>query len=127
MGTSMSNSGKPEFPYDSRLFALTKFRHVPTDVLQELVTRDGLCFWAYDRSEMPDLSGHPEPDRALAYHLCAGCPVQDECLELEFRTEGADTVGVWGAMTDTDRRALYPLWLRQRLDLPGDAEGGEGR
>ena len=42
-------------------------------------------------------AGHgPARDRrtgTLAARLCAGCPVQRECLELELRTAGAETVG----------------------------------
>ncbi|PWV74068.1 WhiB family transcriptional regulator, redox-sensing transcriptional regulator [Prauserella marina] len=128
MSTAMPNSGPPEFDrdaYDERLFALTKFRHVPDDVLCDLVLRDGLCFWVFDRDEMPDLSGDEDADRALAAYLCAGCPVQDECLELELRVDGAETVGVWGAMTETDRRALYPAWRWHRLNPPEDSNGGE--
>jgi WhiB family redox-sensing transcriptional regulator len=45
--------------------------------------------------------------------------VRDECLELELRTAGADTVGVWGALPEQDRRALYPHW-RQRGDRADD-------
>ncbi|WP_370643854.1 WhiB family transcriptional regulator [Amycolatopsis sp. DSM 110486] len=45
-------------------------------------------------------------------------PARDECLEQELRTYGAETVGVWGGMTDDDRRALHPHWLRRggRID-----------
>ncbi|EMD28841.1 hypothetical protein C791_7618 [Amycolatopsis azurea DSM 43854] len=40
-------------------------------------------------------------------------------MELDLRTAGENTVGVWGALPDTDRRALFPVWLRRR--------GGEAR
>jgi WhiB family transcriptional regulator, redox-sensing transcriptional regulator len=33
-------------------------------------------------------------DREVAARLCAGCPVQSECLELELRLFGEQTVGV---------------------------------
>ncbi|WP_020673879.1 WhiB family transcriptional regulator [Amycolatopsis nigrescens] len=46
--------------------------------------------------------------------MCAGCPVIDECLELELRTTGANTVGVWGALPDADRREVHRAWLRHR-------------
>ena len=42
-----------------------------------------------------------------------GCPVQRECLELELRMFGEQTVGVWGALGEDDRRALVPLWRRR--------------
>ena len=51
-------------------------------------------------------------DRELAARLCAGCPVQPECLELELRMFGEQTVGVWGALGEDDRRALVPHWRR---------------
>ncbi|WP_020659329.1 WhiB family transcriptional regulator [Amycolatopsis benzoatilytica] len=87
---------------------LDRLRWVPTDVLTKIVTSDGACM-------IPAESGPPDAndDREFAKLLCGGCPVQDECLELELRTAGVDTVGVWGAMTDDDRRALYPHRLRR--------------
>ncbi|MBA0125553.1 WhiB family transcriptional regulator [Haloechinothrix sp. YIM 98757] len=114
---------------DALVFKLAKFRHVPDEVLAEVVTRDGLCFWVFDRDEIPELSGDEDADRALATWLCAGCPVMDECLELELRAGGAHTVGVWGGMADQDRRALYPIWRWHRDHPPSDDEdewnGGE--
>ncbi|RZQ65110.1 WhiB family transcriptional regulator [Amycolatopsis suaedae] len=93
---------------------LDRYAGAPDDVLAEVVTRDGLCFWAFDRSAMPELTGKDTPDRELAARMCGGCPVMNECLELELRTHGPDTTGVWGAMSDTDRRELYPVWRRRR-------------
>lgn len=83
---------------------------VPDEVLSDVVSRDGLCLWAFDRNGFPE----GETDRETAARLCAGCPVIDECLELDLRTAGANTVGVWGALPDTERRALFPVWLRRR-------------
>ncbi|UMP04382.1 WhiB family transcriptional regulator [Amycolatopsis sp. EV170708-02-1] len=100
--------------YTEMTARLDRYASVPDDVLAEAVTRDGLCFWAFDRTDMPELTGDDPPDRELAARLCAGCPVIDECLELDLRTAGANTVGVWGALPDTDRRALYPVWRRSR-------------
>ncbi|WP_236796314.1 WhiB family transcriptional regulator [Amycolatopsis sp. GM8] len=93
---------------------LDRVADVPDEVLADLVTRDGLCFWVFDRSEMPQLTGENTPDRELAARLCAGCPVIDECLELELRQAGETTVGVWGALADTDRRAVYRFWRWRR-------------
>ncbi|MGH3628324.1 MAG: WhiB family transcriptional regulator [Sciscionella sp.] len=101
---------------------LDRYADVPDDVLPELVMRDGLCFWAFDRSQMPELTGEDTPDRELAKRLCAGCPVIDECLELELRCSGSNTVGVWGALADTDRRAVHEFWQHRR-----GAGGGEPR
>ncbi|MFD9889348.1 WhiB family transcriptional regulator [Amycolatopsis sp. NPDC059027] len=103
-----------EFDHAEMAARLDRCADVPDDVLNEVVTRDGLCFWAFDRSEIPALSGEDTPDRELAARLCAGCPVIDECLELDLRIAGPDTLGVWGALPDADRRALFPVWLRRR-------------
>ncbi|TNC19416.1 WhiB family transcriptional regulator [Amycolatopsis alkalitolerans] len=92
---------------------LDRLRWAPDDVLDRIVRNDGLCFWAYIEGGPPELAGDDTPDRELATRFCAGCPVQDECLELELRTAGERTVGVWGAMPEDDRRALYPHWLRR--------------
>lgn len=94
---------------------LDRLAPVPDDVLAELVSRDGLCFWAFDRDEIPTCND----DRELAARFCAGCPVIDQCLELELRTTGADTLGVWGALADTDRRAVHRIWQWRRT------KGGE--
>ncbi|ONI77362.1 hypothetical protein ALI144C_33865 [Actinosynnema sp. ALI-1.44] len=105
---------------------LDRLRNVPTDVLADIVRSQGLCMWAYNDDDPADmLTGIDTPDRELALRYCAGCPVQDHCLEWELRTQGTDTVGIWGAMPESDRRALYPLW-RARGDRPGEhADGGE--
>jgi WhiB family transcriptional regulator, redox-sensing transcriptional regulator len=100
---------------------LDRLRWLPGDQLAEIVTHDGLCMWADTEGEPPQLTGTDTPDRELARRMCAGCPVQDECLELELRTTGEDTCGVWGALGEDDRRALYPHWL-QRGER---AEGGQ--
>lgn len=106
-----------------RLERLTK---VPDDVLCEIVTREGLSFWVFDRDAMPELSGAPDADRHLAAWLCRGCPVIDECLELELRAAGPDTVGVWGGLSDTDRRELYRYWAA-RLISNLRTDGGDAR
>jgi WhiB family transcriptional regulator, redox-sensing transcriptional regulator len=108
-----------DYDYEEMAAQLDRYADVPDDVLNDVVTSDGLCFWAFDRTDMPELSGEDSPDRELAARMCAGCPVIDECRELDLRTAGPVTVGVWGALPDTDRRALYPVWLRRR--------GGEAR
>lgn len=89
---------------------LDRLINVPTDVLADVVMRDGACMQCYGDGDTPALAGNERTDRALASQICAGCPVQDQCLELELRWAGQDTVGVWGALSDQDRRALYPLW-----------------
>jgi WhiB family redox-sensing transcriptional regulator len=101
---------------------LDRLIDVPTDVLADLVMRDGACMSCYGDGEPPALTGDDTPDRELAARICAGCPVQDACLELELRTAGKDTVGVWGALSEQDRQALYPLWRAR-----GHREDGASR
>jgi WhiB family transcriptional regulator, redox-sensing transcriptional regulator len=94
---------------------LDRLRDVPTDVLASIVTKDGLCMWASIDPELADiLTGLDAPDRELAVRYCTGCPVQNECLEWELRLHGRDTVGIWGAMPEDDRRALYPHWRARK-------------
>ncbi|MFI5586338.1 WhiB family transcriptional regulator [Amycolatopsis sp. NPDC051758] len=87
---------------------LDRLRRVRTDVLNDVVTSNGACMTP-EQGRLPEA----DDDREFAKLLCGGCPVQDECLELELRTAGVETIGVWGAMADVDRRALHSLW-RQR-------------
>lgn len=107
---------------------LDRLRWVPVEVLGDIVMKDGACVWAFNEGDPPELTGHDGIDRELAARLCAGCPVQDECLELELRTAGEQTTGVWGSLNERDRRALYPHW-RQRGEraepLDTDVDGGE--
>jgi WhiB family redox-sensing transcriptional regulator len=108
---------------------LDRLRWVPRDVLGGIVLRDGLCVQAFAEGDPPELIGLDTPDRELAWRLCAGCPVQDECLELELRQAGAETVGVWGALPEDDRRALYLHWRRRGEradDLDGTGDGQRG-
>lgn len=44
--------------------------------------------------------------------ICAGCPVVGECLDYALIF---DLVGVWGGLTDRDRRIRYPEGSRQEL------------
>lgn len=106
---------------------LDRLRWVPRDVLGEIVMRDGACVWAYGDGDPPRLVGNDLADRELAMWLCRHCPVQDECLELELRTTGEQTTGVWGTLTEDDRRALYPHWRQrgERAEPFDDPEGGE--
>jgi WhiB family redox-sensing transcriptional regulator len=39
---------------------------------------------------------------ARAKAVCAGCPVQMDCLELAIATD--ERYGIWGGMTDLERR-----------------------
>ena len=109
---------------------LDRLRWVPSDVLGEIVMRDGSCAWAYADGDPPQLTGNDLTDRQLAHWLCARCPVQDECLELELRMAGEQTTGVWGALNEDDRRALYPQWRArgeraESFESEEDPKGGQ--
>jgi WhiB family redox-sensing transcriptional regulator len=116
--------------YFTRLAAdLDAFESVPDDVLAHLVTRDGSCMVLYWLDLEPEWSGDALTDRETAARICAGCSVRDECLELELRTSGDATLGVWGALPAEDVRALWPVWRsrrRRRGGRLGDELGGGG-
>ena len=97
---------------------LDDLKEAPTGILFELVTREGACMWVDVGNASPMWTGDKATDRELAATICAGCPMADECLELEFRTAGLTTLGVWGALADDDRQAAYLAWLQRR-------EGGQ--
>ena len=86
----------------------------PTGTLSDLVTREGACMWIHVGTEEPTWMDDKATDRELAANICAGCPVADECLELEFRTAGFTTLGVWGALAEDDRQTAYRAWLQRR-------------
>ena len=99
---------------------LDDLQGAPIVTLSDLVTREGACMRIHVSTEEPTWMGDKATDRELAATICAGCPVPDECLELEFRTAGFSTLGVWGALAEDDRRTAYLAWLQRR-------EGGESR
>ena len=104
--------------YTAMAARLDRLQHVPTEVLTTIVVRRGLCLWGLWPEVEPDWEDCAPSDRALAERLCEGCPVIDQCLELDLRTAGASTTGVWGALPEDDRRALHRVWQhrRQRQD-----------
>ncbi len=103
---------------------LDHLRWASSDSLTEIVRSHGACMQLIPSEEPPWLD-EPQSDRNLAAQLCAGCPVQEECLELELRTSGEHTVGVWGALTEDDRRAVHAHWLR-RGERADDVDLEEG-
>ncbi|MDQ2882681.1 MAG: WhiB family transcriptional regulator [Actinomycetota bacterium] len=111
--------------YAAMAARLDRLQQVPTDVLTTVVVRRGLCLWGLWPAQEPDWEDCAPSDRALAQRLCEGCPVIDQCLELELRAAGATTTGVWGALPEDDRRALHRAWQtdRQQPNL-NDQEGG---
>lgn len=109
--------------YEAMAAGLDRWQQVPTDVLSAVVMRRGLCLWGLWPAQEPDWDA--PSDRDLAAQLCTGCPVIDQCRELDLRTVGAGTTGVWGALTEDDRRALHRAWQRRRHQQDGtDQEGG---
>lgn len=67
--------------------------------------------WAGCRDTDPDVfypieGGSAEPAKGI----CARCPVESECLEFAL-TEGED-LGVWGGMSERERRRLKRTWRR---------------
>lgn len=115
--------------YEQLAAELDELAAVPTEVLADWVTARGRCLWETTFGEPPEWTGQNDPDRELAARLCAGCPVRGECLELELRVGGAQTVGVWGALNAEDRRALHKVWSsRSRADIarrPDDEDGDQ--
>ncbi|WP_025354336.1 WhiB family transcriptional regulator [Kutzneria albida] len=93
---------------------LDRFAEVPDNVLLEIVTTDGACMWLVATDEEPEWPGEELTDREAAAKICAGCSVRRQCLELELRTAGAETLGVWGALSEEDRRAVYTVWRARR-------------
>jgi WhiB family transcriptional regulator, redox-sensing transcriptional regulator len=98
--------------YEALAAGLDRWQQVPTEVLRDVVMRRGLCLWGLWPAQEPDWDA--PSDRELAAQLCAGCPVIEQCLELDLRTAGACTTGVWGALPEDDRRALHQIWQRHR-------------
>jgi WhiB family redox-sensing transcriptional regulator len=124
----------PEEFFTQVVAGLDRFEQAPDDMLFEVVTRDGSCMVLYRLDLEPEWSGDELTDREMAARICAGCPVRDECLELELRTSGDATLGVWGALPAEDVRAVWPAWRSRRRRRggqlgdapPGDAGAGGG-
>lgn len=119
----MNHDDPPD--YQAMAAQLDRWCHLPSEVLTAVVLRGGLCFWQLWPNEEPDWDQCAPSDRTLAARLCTGCPVIDPCRELDLRTAGADTTGVWGALAEDDRRALHRAWQRRRQRADDrDQEGG---
>jgi WhiB family transcriptional regulator, redox-sensing transcriptional regulator len=111
--------------YTAMAARLDRLQQVPTEVLNTVVVRRGLCLWGLWPEVEPDWEDCAPSDRALAERLCEGCPVIDQCLELELRTAGTSTTGVWGALPEDDRRALHRVWQQRRQHQDqSDQNGG---
>lgn len=104
--------------YEQMAEDLDELMMVPTDVLADWVTARGRCLWESTFGEPPWVGEDDasDADRELATRMCAGCPVRAECLELELRTAGEDTLGVWGGLNQDNRVTLHRVWSRRRRD-----------
>ncbi len=49
---------------------------------------------------------------AEAKAICAGCMVQDDCLQ--YALESNQEAGVWGGYPEDERRRLRKRWLAER-------------
>jgi hypothetical protein len=74
-------------------------RQVPLTPPTELVLRDGAGRWPTAVDDVPSWLKVSMADQELAGRLGACCALRDECLELDLRTAGPATVGVWGGLT----------------------------
>ena len=111
--------------YEVIAAGLARWQRVPIEVLRDVVMRRGLCLWGLWPEVEPDWDDCAPSDRRLATRLCQGCPVIDQCLELDLRTAGPCTTGVWGALPEEDRRELHPVWQRHHQQQDGpDQQGG---
>ena len=123
---SRNDHRSPDF--ERRGAELDGLAAVPTELLLDLVEQRGTCWWEVMSGDPPNIGDVAMPDRALAARMCAGCPVQRECLEVELRTAGAETTGVWGGLCEVDRRALHTALRRRRArGTHTDNNGGEQR
>ena len=80
--------------------------------------------WRLDascRDSNPDLffpigeTGPAVEQTDAAKSVCAGCPVQVECLEFALATN--QEAGVWGATTEEERRKLRKTWLADQREV----------
>jgi WhiB family redox-sensing transcriptional regulator len=99
---------------------LDDYTDTPDDALAHAVRYQGTCAWLDTSGQTPKWTGDDDADRSLTAPICAGCSVQRECLEWEFRTHGYAIGSVWGPLDAADRRAVYLHW-RDRRDGIGRA------
>ena len=101
--------------YDRIAADLDGLRENRCDALVDRVSRDGTCMWVRTTGTEPQWTGDDATDRAMAAPICARCPVQRECLELEFRSFGYTTsLSIWGPLDPDARQAGYVAWLERR-------------
>src|SRR5690242_606712 len=126
--SAMSRNDDRSPDFERRAAELDGLAAVPTELLLDLVEQRGTCWWEVMNGDPPSIGDVAMPDRALAARMCAGCPVQRECLEVELRTAGVETTGVWGGLCEIDRRALHTALRRRRARATHtDSDGGDQR
>lgn len=86
---------------------LRRLRHVNSDALGAAVRLAGACLELQEDGQASGWLHDEYTDPDVAVRLCAGCPVRDECTELELRLAGDRVVGMWGAHGEGGRQALH--------------------
>jgi WhiB family redox-sensing transcriptional regulator len=95
---------------------LRSLRFVDDDALGAVVRGGAACLEAGADGTAPGWLHDEYTDPGHAARLCAGCPVRDECTELELRLIGDQTVGLWGAFGEGGRQALHRVWRVADVD-----------
>jgi WhiB family redox-sensing transcriptional regulator len=94
----------------------SKKRKIMADVTRLPGPNSDLWDWQLKgacRGEDPEIFFHPEGERGparenritLAKSICATCPVLRQCAEHALAVR--EPYGVWGAMSEDDRAAIY--------------------
>jgi WhiB family redox-sensing transcriptional regulator len=68
----------------------------------------------------PSVGGNAAKARAI----CSVCPVRPECLA--YALADPESAGVWGGITERERRKLRGRWRRQRANRSGPWANGSG-
>ena len=107
---------------------LERLRPASNDALGAAVVGAGSCLDAMSDGDRPGWLFDNDTDPDVAARVCARCPVQDECLELELRLFGAQKLGMWGVLGQDGRCALHTVWACRRgvgIERLADADGAQ--
>jgi WhiB family redox-sensing transcriptional regulator len=58
-------------------------------------------------------TGPAEAQTQAAKAICALCPVQAECLEWALGAGSSSEFGIWGGLTEEERRSMRRTWRRR--------------